>query len=170
MALLSACGTESTPEPAAAVPQAQVDATPVPPGSCGLDAGDEAASAEDAIRSVLQAEGELVVAQNIDALMALWDADGTIADAKNTPDDESDDQLWTGRDAIRHRYVRVVFPGAPGEAQPADLQTELLEGSAVVTATTQIGSEISPLGDRWELIQRDGCWLLSSLTYNLEAQ
>lgn len=170
LCLLSACGGDQPADAPLAAAEPVVNATPIPPGSCGLGDVEPSMSDEEVIRQVLHAEGELVVAQDIDGLMALWDADGTIADAKNTPDDQSDDQVWTGRDAIRHRYVRIVFPGAPAEAQPADLQTVLIEGGAVVTATTQIGNEVSPLGDRWELIQRDGCWLLRTLTYNLEAE
>lgn len=137
-------------------------------GSCSLelpqDAGDEAA-----IQAVLNAEGESVVRQDIDALMRLWAADGIVSDAKNTPDDAGDDQSWDGRDAIRHRYVRTVFPGAPSTAQPSDLEIVIEGDLATVTATTHIGEEVSPAGDRWQLIRVDGCWVIQSLTYNLEA-
>jgi len=71
-------------------------------------------------------------------------------------------------DAIRHRYVRTVFPGAPTEIQPANLQIELDGDNAVVIATTRIGDEISPSGDRWELTRQNDCWLIQSLAYNLE--
>jgi hypothetical protein len=40
---------------------------------------------------------------------------------------------------------------------------------ATVTATTRIGSEVAPAGDRWVLIEHSGCWQIASLTYNLEA-
>jgi hypothetical protein len=121
-----------------------------------------------AIRAVLQAEGEFVVAQDIDRLLHLWIENGLVADAKNTPADAGDDQRWEGRDAIRHRYVRTVFPGAPASVQPADLDIQLDGDHATVTATTQIGAEVSPAGDRWQLQQVDGCWLIADLTYNLE--
>jgi ketosteroid isomerase-like protein len=142
-------------------------APPTPLGSCTLDlpAG---ASETDAIRAVLRAEGELVVAQEIDRLMALWAEGSRVVDAKNTPADESDDQLWLDKDAVRHRYVRTVFPGAPAAATPADLQIEIAGDWAIVTATTQIGSEVSPAGDRWELAQWGGCWAIARLVYNLE--
>lgn len=112
----------------------------------------------------------MVVAQEIDALMALWQADGYVADAKHTPDQPDDDQFWHGVDAIRHRYVRIVFPGAPTAVTPSDLQVQITDHRAVVTATTRIGAEIAPAGDRWRLVRQDGCWLLESLTYNLEPQ
>ena len=144
--------------------------TPGPPsGSCTLELQQDV-SDEEAIAAVLQAEGTLMVDQAIDPLMALWGDGSTIADAKNTPDDESDDQRWIGRDAIRHRYVRTVFPGAPSAASPADLAITIDDDYAVVNATTNIGDETAPAGDRWELQKIDGCWQILSLTYNLEPQ
>ena len=138
-------------------------------GSCDLglapQTGDEAA-----IRAVIAAEGQLVVTQQIDALMALWSDSAYIANAKNTPDRADDDQFWRAKDAIRHRYVRTVFPGAPAAVAPADLQIEIDGRRAEVSATTHIGSEIAPAGDRWVLIKNGNCWFLESLTYNLEAQ
>jgi hypothetical protein len=137
-------------------------------GSCtlGLPAG---TGDQEAVAAVLRAEGQLVVDQQVEPLMALWADGSSITDAKNTPD-ASDDQHWQDKDAIRHRYVRTVFPGAPAQAIPADLQTEISGDEATVLATTNIGSEVSPAGDRWTLVKRDGCWLLESLTYNLESQ
>lgn len=142
--------------------------TPAPPaGSCSLELTD-GVSDEDAIRAVLAAEGELVVAQDIEPLMQLWAEEGVVADAGNTPERTDDDQRWIAKDAIRHRYVRTVFPGAPSAVQPADLQIVIDGDAATVRATTHIGDEVAPAGDRWELEKRDGCWVIKSLTYNLE--
>jgi len=136
-------------------------------GSCSLElplsVTDQAAAA-----AVLNAEGEFVVSQDIDALMRLWAEDGRIADAKHTPDNLEDDQTWQGVDAIRHRYVRWVFPGAPATAQPADLVINIHGDEAVVTGTTRIGDEVSPAGDRWRLVKIEGCWFIQELTFNLE--
>jgi hypothetical protein len=149
---LTACGAPETPA-----------------GSCTLDlpagAGDE-----EAIAAVIHAEGQLVVDQQIDALMALWTDGSSITNAKNTPDAAQDDQFWRDKDAIRHRYVRTVFPGAAQQATPADLKITLEGNRATVSATTHIGDEISPAGDRWTLVKRGNCWLLENLTYNLEPQ
>jgi hypothetical protein len=142
-------------------------ANQVETGSCTLPLAPDA-SDEDAIHALLAAEGELVVKQEITPLMELWAEGGFVSDAKNTPTDPDDDQYWLDKDAIRHRYVRTVFPGAPHQATPADLIIEIEGGRAVVTATTRIGDEISPAGDRWVLVQQGGCWLIESLTYNLE--
>jgi hypothetical protein len=100
--------------------------------------------------------------------MALWAEESTVTDAKNTPDTADDDQVWNGKDAIRNRYARIVFPGAPAAVAPADLEITLDGDRAAVLATTQIGAEVSPAGDRWELVKQDGCWWIASLTYNLE--
>jgi hypothetical protein len=140
--------------------------TPAPlGGSCTLpEAGDD----ESALRALLAAEGEFVVTQNIDALMRLWAEDARIADAKNTPDNADDDQVWDGKDAIRNRYVRIVFPGAPTAIDHGD-ETITIDGDkAQVESTTTIGSEVAPAGDLWEMVRRDNCWYLGSLTYNRE--
>ncbi len=145
---------------------AQMTSTPAPGGSCSLSL--DTPDADQAIRALINAEGELVVAQDISPLMRLWADESHVTDAKNTPDDASDDQSWRGKDAIRHRYVRTVFPGAPATTQPADLEITLDGDRATVRATTRIGDEVSPAGDRWELVQQEGCWYISGLTYNLE--
>src|SRR5690606_10847455 len=109
LALLTACSS-ATPTP--------VTTSPPLGGSCTLpQAADDD---ESAIRALLAAEGEFVVSQEIDALMRLWAEDARVVDAKNTPDNSEDDQVWEGKDAIRHRYVRTVFPGAPAVVDHGD--------------------------------------------------
>jgi hypothetical protein len=159
---MAACNS-ATPEPTA---------TPSPlGGSCTL--AESAASTitddESAIRALLSAEGEFVVAQNIDALMQLWAEDSRIVDAKNTPDIDDDDQVWEGKDAIRHRYVRTVFPGAPALVDHGGESITIDGDQAQVESTTTIGSEVAPAGDRWQMVRQGECWYLASLTYNLEA-
>ena len=138
-----------------------------PAGSCTLNL-DATISDEQAIRAVLAAEGDLVVKQDIDRLMALWVNGSFVADANNTPTNQDDDELWRNKDAIRHRYVRIVFPGAPTASKPADMVIAIDGAQAVITSTTHIGNEISPAGDRWEVVKIDGCWQIKSLTFNLE--
>lgn len=154
--LLAGCSRATpTPEP-----------TPAPlGGSCSLSTS---SSDEDALRALLVAEGDFVVAQEIDPLIRLWADDGRVVDAKNTPDVADDDQVWDGKDAIRHRYVRTVFPGAPAVIEHGDQTITINGDQAQVESTTTIGSEVAPAGDRWEMARQDGCWYLVSLTYNLE--
>ena len=138
-----------------------------PVGSCTLDLA-AGTDEQAAVTAVLRAEGEFVASQQIEGLMALWVDGAAIVDAKHTPDNPDDDQRWRDKDAIRHRYVRTVFPGAPASASPANLTITLDGDRATVRATTQIGGEVSPGGDRWTLVDKGGCWLIETLTYNLE--
>lgn len=123
---------------------------------------------EEAIRQLVLSEGQGVVSQDIDGLMNLWAEDALITDAKHTPDKSDDDAVWRGRDAIRERYVVLVFPGNPGVDTPRDLKIVISGDTATATSTTMIGSEVSPGGDRWSFVKRDGRWWITGLTYNLE--
>ncbi len=108
------------------------------------------------------------MAQDIAGLMDLWADDAVITDAKHTPDDATDDATWRGKDAIRSRYVVLVFPGNPQAAGARDVQVQVSGDKATATSTTAIGSEVSRGGDRWSFVKRDGRWWIASLTYNLE--
>ncbi len=126
------------------------------------------ASDDEAVRQLIAAEGAAVVAQDIAGLMDLWADDAVITDAKHTPDDATDDATWRGKDAIRSRYVVLVFPGNPQAAGARDVQVQVSGDKATATSTTAIGSEVSRGGDRWSFVKRDGRWWIASLTYNLE--
>jgi hypothetical protein len=102
--------------------------------------------------------------------MGLWAEDAVIVDAKHTPDDPSDDARWRGRDAIRERYVVLVLPGNPTVAGAADVEITIDGDTASAVSTTIIGDEVSPGGDRWTFVRRDGRWWITSLTYNLETE
>jgi len=136
-------------------------------GSCSLGLPGAVGDGE-AITALLRAESAYVVQQDSEALMRLWMPDGRIADAKHTPADPQDDQTWEGADAIRHRYLRRVFPGNPTAAQPADLEIALDGDRAAVTGTTRIGNEVSPNGDRWQVVKVGGCWVIQELVFDLE--
>ncbi len=152
---LAACGA---PAPVQPRPVAPATRTPAP----------QPADPEEAIRQLLRLEGEGVVAQDIDALMALWLAEGVVADAKHTPDNTQDDARWRGHAAIRERYQVLVFPGAPSVAGAVEVQITLDGDKATAVSTTRIGDEVSPGGDRWTFVKRDGRWYIESLMYNLE--
>lgn len=136
-------------------------------GSCTLSL-DPSLSDTEQITALLRAEGNLVVAQDIDALMALWASGGEVVDAKHTPGDSEDDQRWIDLDAVRHRYVRIVFPGNPQPAEPPELEIALAGDSATVIATTRIGDEVAPGGDRWDVVKQGDCWAIVRLSYNNE--
>ena len=126
------------------------------------------ATDEEAIRQLILLEGQGVVGQDIGGLMNLWAPEAVIADVKHTPDNPNDDARWRGRDAIRERYVVLVFPGNPSLVSPADVKIVIDGDKAAATSTTQIGAETSPGGDRWDFVRRDGRWWIIGLTYNLE--
>ncbi len=151
--LLGSCGgRQATVTPS----QPQRPPTPVP------------ANDEEAIVGLLRAEGEAVVAQDMDRLAELWAEDAIVRDAKHTPEDTSDDALWRGIDAIMDRYVVLVFPGNPQLVEPEIVSIDIEGDKATVVSTTRIGEEVSPGGDTWTFVRRDGRWWIASLTYNLE--
>jgi len=128
------------------------------------------ATDEEAIRQLIASEGQALVSQDIAGLMDLWAADAVIADAKHTPDDPNDDARWSGRDAIRERYVVLVFPGNPLSAGATDVRLDIRGDKATAISTTAIGNEVAPGGDRWTFAKQSGRWWITGLTYNLEAK
>jgi len=160
--LVASCGGSSAPATPLPVVKLPPRATPTP---TLVPANDE-----EAVAQLITAEGEGVVQQDIDRLMDIWADDGLIADAKNTPSNVDDDSKWEGKDAIRQRYVNLVFPSAPMQAEASDLQIAVSGSKAIVMSTTNIGDEVSPSGDRWDLEKRNGKWYIVGLTYNLEAK
>ncbi len=151
MLALAGCG-KATPAPA-----------PTPTPAVPLLDDDEAA-----IRWLLGAESRGVVNKDMDLLAAIWAEDAVVIDAKHTPDDPADDARWQGVDAVLDRYVTLVFPGNPTVAAPVDVQIVVDGDRAEATSTTRINDELSPGGDKWTFVKRDGRWFIQSLTYNLE--
>ncbi|NLE75925.1 MAG: SnoaL-like domain-containing protein [Chloroflexi bacterium] len=133
---------------------------------CG---GQNGAAHQQAIRDLVAREAQAVVAQDLDVLMELWASTAVVTDAGFTPNDASDDLVWRGDDALRDRYIFEVFPGGAAAAGPTELEVEVQGDRATARSTTRVGSEVSPGGDRWTFVRRDGRWLIQSLTYNLEA-
>jgi len=121
-----------------------------------------------AIRQLILLEGQGVVRQDIAGLTNLWAADAVITDAKHTPDQPGDDARWPGRDAIRERYIVLVLPGNPTVNSPTDIEIVIDGDRATAISTTRIGQEVSPGGDRWSFVKREGRWWIAGLTYNLE--
>jgi ketosteroid isomerase-like protein len=161
---LAAC---AAPQPASGLGPRPTTSAPAAPARTPTP---QPASDEDAIRQLIASEGQGVVSQDIAGLMDLWASDAVIADAKHTPDDPNDDARWSGRDAIRERYVVLVFPGNPLSAGAVDVTLDIQGDKATALSTTAIGSELAPGGDRWTFLKKDGRWWIAGLTYNLEAK
>lgn len=128
------------------------------------------ASDEEAVMQLLDAEAEAVVSQDIERLMEIWRQDGVVADANHTPDNPSDDRVWSGIAAIRERYVNEIFPSAPSSATHPDAEVIVEGNTATALTTTTIGLDHAPGGDKWTLAKTDGRWMITSLTFNLEPQ
>jgi ketosteroid isomerase-like protein len=158
--LVTACAPPEVPTVPGAVPSPRPRGTDTP----------TPASDEEAIMQLLNAESEGVVSQDIDRLMEIWAEDAVVTDARHTPDDSSDDRVWPGIAAIRERYINEIFPSAPGAVTHPDVELTIEGDSAVATSTTTIGVDHAPGGDRWTFAKRDGWWLITSLTFNLELE
>ncbi|MGQ9627779.1 MAG: YybH family protein [Anaerolineae bacterium] len=159
LAALAGCERSTTPP----LPTPIKMPTKPPPTSTPVPKTDE-----EAIWQLLNAEKEAVLQQDIDRMLDIWDKDGEIVDANHTPDDPKDDRIWKGHEAIRDRYVTIVFPSAPDEASAPEAEITIEGDKATAISTTHIGTEVSPSGDRWTFAKKDGRWKITSLTYNLE--
>ncbi|MGE5141648.1 MAG: nuclear transport factor 2 family protein [Rudaea sp.] len=128
------------------------------------------ATDEEAIRQIINAECEAVVQQDIDRLQGIWASDGVVTDANHTADNTGDDVTWKGWDAIRDRYVNIVFPSSPTFCEhPGTLVT--------VSGTTATGSSGVKIGqtnctdcNKWVFAKGAEGWKISTLTYNLNPQ
>jgi hypothetical protein len=67
------------------------------------------------------------------------------------------------------RYTSTLFGLTLEDAGPVDLVFDVRGNSAVVTGTTRIGGELSPGGERWTFARKDGEWVITGISFNLEA-
>ncbi len=153
------CGTQSPPVPTVkAVTPRERTKTPVP------------ATPEEAIRQLINAECEAVVQQDIDRLQDIWASDGVVTDANHTPDNTSDDVTWKGWDAIRDRYVNIVFPSNPTFCEHPDAQVTINGDSATAVSGVRIGVTNARNSNNWAFRKAGDNWKITSLTYNLDPQ
>ena len=159
VALMFAIGgcTAGTVPPSPPAPIAKITRTPTP----------KPANDEEAIKQIIQAEGEAVVQQDIDRLQGLWDKDGVVTDANGTADNTSDDKTWKSWSAIRDRYVNIVFPSNPGFAEHPNIRVTISGETASAVADTKIGTTNAKDNDKWTFRKIDGNWKLTSLTFSL---
>ena len=158
LVIAAACSAPQVPTVPSGIPSPRPRGTDTP----------TPASDEEAVAQLLNAEAESVVSQDIDRLMEIWHEDGVITDANHTPDNPSDDRVWSGLADIRERYVNEIFPSAPSSATHPDAELTIEGNTATAITTTTIGIDHAPGGDRWTFSKTDGRWLITSLTFNLE--
>lgn len=154
---IAAVGCSSPPPPPGGSPVVRRERTPTP-----VPKDDE-----DAIRQLINAEGEAVVQQDIDRLQSMWASDGVVTDANHTGSNTSDDKTWKGWAAIRDRYVNIVFPSNPGFAEHPNIRVTLTGDTASAIADTKIGITSSKDNDKWTFRKIDGQWKVTSLTFSL---
>ncbi len=152
------CGSQAPAPPTAkpAAPRVRT-ATPV------------AATDEEAIRQLINAECEAVVQQDIDRLQGIWAPDGVVTDANNSPDNTADDVTWKSWEAIRDRYVNLVFPSNPTFCEHPDVQVTVNADKTSATATTgvRIGITNATNSNNWVFKKDSNGWRITSLVYNL---
>ncbi len=125
---------------------------------------------EDAIRQLIVAEGEAVVQQDIDRLQGMWASDGVVTDANRTPTNSGDDKTWKNWQAIRDRYVNIVFPSNPAFAEHPNIRVTISGDTANAVADTKIGVTNLKDNDKWTFRKMDGQWKITSLTFSLAPQ
>ena len=152
--------TATPPTPPAVQPQATRvrTATPVP------------ASDEEAIRQLINAECEAVVQQDVDRLQGMWSNNGVVMDANHTKDNTGDDVTWKNWDALRDRYVNIIFPSNPTFCEHPNIQVAINGSNATATSSVKIGVTNCDNCNAWVFTKGNDGWRIVSLTYNLNAQ
>ncbi len=159
LVLTAACGGAPTPPTVSNNPPVrQRTPTPVP------------ATDEEAIRQLINAECEALVQQDVDRLQAMWASNGIVTDANHTKDNPGDDVTWKNWDALRDRYVNIIFPSNPTFCEHPDIQVQLNLPNATATSSVKIGVTNCRDCNTWTFTKSGDGWKITSLTYNLNPQ
>jgi hypothetical protein len=157
--LATACGGGTpTPTIPSSVPPLQRTATPVP------------ATDEEAIRQLINAECEAVVQQDVDRLQGLWATTGVVIDANHTKDNTGDDVTWKNWDALRDRYVNIVFVSNPTFCEHPDVKVTLNGNNATAIGSIKIGTTNCKDCNAWAFTKQSDGWKITSLTFNLNPE
>lgn len=151
-------GTQAPPPPPSGgsqVPRERT-ATPIP------------GTPEEAIRQLINAECEAVVQQDVDRLQGIWATDGVVTDANHTKDNTGDDVTWKGWDALRDRYVNLVFVSNPTFCEHPDIQVTINGDNAAATSSIKIGTTNCQNCNAWLFKKVGDNWKIAALTYNLD--
>ncbi len=131
-----------------------------------------ASTPDEAVRQIINAECEAVVQQDIDRLQGIWSPDGVIVDANHTPDSAGDDVTWKGWDAVKDRYVNLVFPSSPTFCEHPGTNVSIGADNVSATASTgvNIGNTKCTDCNKWTFKKVGEAWKIVTLTYNLNPQ
>lgn len=158
--LASACSNNPAPPPPTAGGGTTIKRTPTP----------VPASDEEAIRQLINAECEAVVQQDVDRLQSMWAGNGVVTDANHTKDNTSDDSTWKNWDALRDRYVNMIFPSNPTFCEHPNIQVTINGANAAATSSVKIGVTNCDNCNAWTFNKTGDGWKIVSLTYNLNPQ
>ena len=128
------------------------------------------ATDEEAIRQLINAECEAVVQQDVDRLQGLWANNGVVMDANHTKDNTGDDVTWKNWDALRDRYVNIVFPSNPTFCENRNIQVAMNGNNATASSAVSIGVTKCDDCNAWVFTKDGSGWKITSLTYNLNQQ
>jgi|SRR5581483_127869 ketosteroid isomerase-like protein len=161
LAITAACtGTAAPPPPTNPGNGTTIARTPTP----------VPASDEEAIRQLINAECEAVVQQDVDRLQAMWAPNGVVTDANHTQGNTGDDVTWKGWDALRDRYVNLIFPSNPTFCEHPDIQVTINGNNATATSSVKIGVTNCQNCNQWTFTKGSDGWHITGLTYNLNPQ
>ncbi len=158
--IVVACNQTAPPPPTNAPGGGTIQRTPTP----------VPASDEEAIRQLINAECEAVVQQDVDRLQAMWADNGMVTDANHTQANTGDDVTWKGWDALRDRYVNLIFPSNPTFCEHPDIQVAINGNNATATSSVKIGTTNCQNCNQWAFAKANAGWRITALTYNLNPQ
>ncbi len=159
--IVAACQpSTSAPPPPTSSGSAAIKRTPTP----------APASDEEAIRQLINAECEAVVQQDVDRLQSMWANNGVVTDANHTKENAGDDVTWKNWDALRDRYVNLIFPSNPTFCEHPDIQVAISGSNATATSSVKIGVTNCQNCNQWAFNKSGDGWRIVALTYNLNPQ
>lgn len=160
LALFAACQPGTPPPPPTTGVGGTIKRTPTP----------VPATDEEAIRQLINAECEAVVQQDVDRLQSMWANNGVVTDANHTKDNTGDDVTWKSWDALRDRYVNLIFPSNPTFCEHPDIQVNINGSNATATSSVKIGVTNCQNCNQWAFAKAADGWRITALIYNLNPQ
>ncbi|MBI1820963.1 MAG: glycosyltransferase [Nitrospirae bacterium] len=126
------------------------------------------------IKTQILMEEEAALNSNVPYALSLWSHEGIIRDENFTPNDQSDDRVWNGFDAIQKRYIEeyrqrkylnLVHHNIFIRIEE-NIATIVNDLSAVIQTKEGLQEVELSRGDQWILKKKGEEWKIVSLTVN----